>query len=64
MNNMGLGRGWTGELAFFEEDAGVIEGQAAIFEMKPAGDVIREVLRLGEAQELAYYVEGRGACLN
>jgi len=46
----GLGRGRTGELAFFEEDAGVVEGQAAILEVEPARDVVREVLRLGEDQ--------------
>ena len=46
----GLGRGRAGELAFFEEDAGVVEGQAAVFEVEPARDVVREVLCLGEAQ--------------
>ena len=59
-----LRRGYAGELAFFEEDAGVVEGQAAVFEVEPARDVVREVLCLGEAQELAYHIEGRGACLN
>ena len=34
----GLGRGRTGELAFFEEDAGVVEGQAAVLEVEPVRD--------------------------
>jgi hypothetical protein len=46
----GLGRGRAGELAFFEEDAGVVDGQAAVLEVEPVRDVVREVLRLGEAQ--------------
>lgn len=36
----------------------------AVFEVKSTHDVAREVLRLGEAQELAYDIQGRGACLN
>lgn len=46
----GLGRGQAGELTFFEEDAGVVEGQAAVFEVEQAPDGVREVLFLGEAQ--------------
>ena len=32
----GLRRGYAGELAFFEEDDGVVEGQAAVFEVGQA----------------------------
>jgi hypothetical protein len=46
----GLGRWRVGELAFLEEDAGVVDGQAAVFEVEPVSDVVREVLRLGEPQ--------------
>ena len=59
-----LWRGCTGELAFFEEDAGVVEGQATVFKVEPACDFVREVLRLGKAEKLAYDIEGRGAGLN
>jgi len=46
----GLRRRRAEELASFEEDAGVVEGQAAIFEVEQARDVVRKVLRLGEVQ--------------
>ena len=46
----GQGRGRAGELDFLEEDAGVVEGQAAVFKVEPVRAVIREVLRLGQAQ--------------
>jgi hypothetical protein len=46
----GLGRGRVGALAFFEEDAGGVAGQAAVLEVEPARDLVREVLHLGEAQ--------------
>lgn len=59
----GLWRECTGELAFFEEDTRVVEGHAAVFQVKPARDVVREVLRLGKAEKLAYDIEGRGAGL-
>jgi hypothetical protein len=36
----GLRRGHAGELAFFEEDAGIIEGQATVFEVELARDVV------------------------
>ena len=35
-----LWRWCAGELAFFEEGAGVIEGQAAVFEVEEARDVV------------------------
>jgi hypothetical protein len=47
-------RGYAGELALFEEDAGSVERQVAVFEVESARNVVREVLRLGEAQELTY----------
>ena len=36
----GLGRGCVGELASFEENAGVVEGHAAIFKVESARDVV------------------------
>ena len=46
----GLWRGQAGELTFFEEDAGVVEGQAAVFEVEQTRNIVREVLRPGEGQ--------------
>ncbi len=46
----GLWRRQAGELTFFEEDSGVVEGQASVFEVKQACDVVREVLVPGEIQ--------------
>ncbi len=46
----GLWRGQAGELTFLEEDAGVVEGQATVFEVEQARDVVGEVLVPGEAQ--------------
>ena len=60
----GLRRGCPGKLAFFEEDAGVVEGHAAVFQVEPARDVVRETFRLGKAEKLTYHVERRGAGLD
>ena len=60
-----LAGGWlAGQLALFEQEAGVIKRQAALLAVKDAGNIVRQVLLLREAHHLADDVEGRRAGLH
>ncbi len=50
-----------GELALFEQNAGVVERQATVLAVQNARDLIRHVLLLWNAQNLTDDVEGRRA---